>query len=85
MTGDLYREVKKILISSWDPLDIGDNPNLSDEYDAYVAAVIKLVKEGSSVQVIENYLRATEVTLGVQPPGFRSGETAKKLVEIEAN
>jgi hypothetical protein len=30
------KEIRAILLGLWDPLSIGDNPHLSDEYDAYI-------------------------------------------------
>lgn len=39
----LLSEVRAILLEDWDPLGVGDNPNLADEYDCALAEVMAAV------------------------------------------
>jgi hypothetical protein len=85
MAKNLFRIVADLLIEHWDPIDIGDNPNLFDEYDAYVPGVIRLIEKGASMQTIENHLKAVEVTLGVHATESRRIETAAKLIKLRTH
>jgi hypothetical protein len=60
-----YKEVRQVLLNDWDPLNVGNNPNLSDEYDSYVPQIIKLLQEGSTSADIEKYLEKVDVELGL--------------------
>lgn len=35
--------IRKILLQDWDPLGVGDNPNLSDEYDSFIPIIYKML------------------------------------------
>jgi hypothetical protein len=39
----LTQEVREVLLDKWDPLCVGDNPNLADEYDAYLPPLVRLL------------------------------------------
>ncbi|GAA3683266.1 MULTISPECIES: hypothetical protein [Acetobacter] len=85
MAKNMFRTVADLLMDYWDPIDVGDNPNLFDEYDAYVPGMIRLIEKGASMQTIENHLKAVEVTLGVQASDSRRVETAAKLIRLRAH
>ena len=40
----LIQSIRAILLNDWDPLIVGDNPHLSDEYDDYIPAIVKLLE-----------------------------------------
>jgi hypothetical protein len=75
-------EIRTILLKDWDPIDVGDNPNLSDEYDAYLADLTKLVTDGASGDEIARYLKTVEETLGLKLPAERRRRAAEALTQL---
>jgi hypothetical protein len=63
-----FKDIKKTLLEEWDPLNVGDNPNLADEYDSYLPGLLKFLKAGRSSREIADYLQGIEDRLGVTPP-----------------
>jgi hypothetical protein len=72
-------EIRAILLADWDPLNIGDNPRLSDEYDSYIPRILKLVTTGASQIELEQFLTDVETELGVTPESARSRRVAIRL------
>lgn len=52
--------IRMILLRDWDPLIVGDNPNLSDEYDDLIPSIIGLLENCSTVEQLERYLKDIE-------------------------
>lgn len=60
MSPKIYKRMRKILLSEWDPLHVGDNPNLADEYDRYIPALVSLLRSNPSRAEIRAALRKIE-------------------------
>jgi hypothetical protein len=75
------KKVKAIVLKEWDPLDVGDNPHLSDEYDAYLPELIRLLKAGCTSHEVAEHLKAIEDKLGVTLPSERRKRAAALLVK----
>jgi hypothetical protein len=75
-------ELRAILLREWDPIDIGDNPKLSDEYDAYLPGLIKLMNSGCARTNIAGYLKNIESTLGLALPSERREKAAAALSQL---
>ena len=58
----LISDIRSVLINDWDPVGIGDNPNLSDEYDGYIGSIINILKQKLSIEVIITFLEKIETT-----------------------
>jgi hypothetical protein len=56
--------VREILLCDWDPLGIGDNASLVDEYDSYVPDLLGLLEADASVDQIVRHLETIELKLG---------------------
>ena len=58
----LMGQIREVLLRNWDPLSVGRNPHLADEYDDYVASLIALSEssEKLSVQRISDALERFE-------------------------
>lgn len=41
-------EIREILLSTWDPIRIGENPHLFDEYDDYIPEIKQLLESKSA-------------------------------------
>lgn len=52
--------IRRVLLESWDPIGIRDEPNAQDEYDAYLGGVYLLLTRGASEGEIAEHLRAIE-------------------------
>lgn len=75
-----YDEVRSVLLRDWDPLGVGDNPNLSDEYDSYIPELLRLLRAGASATVIAEYLETLESRLGVDTSAGKGMEIAVRLL-----
>ena len=72
-------EIREILLADWDPLNVGDSPKLSDEYDRYIPGVVALLNRGASVQEIERFLKGIEASFGISAEPQRSRRAAIRL------
>ena len=72
-------KIREILLTDWDPLNVGDSPKLSDEYDRYLPGVVGLLKRGASVQEIEQFLKGIEASFGISAEPRRSRRAAIRL------
>lgn len=73
------QEIRKILLSEWDPLNVGDSPKLADEYDRYIPGILALLNRGASVLELEQFLRDVEASFGINPDPQRSRRAAIRL------
>ena len=49
-------EIRRILMSTWDPIGVRDEPQAADEYDRYIGDVCDLLKRGEAHRDIYEYL-----------------------------
>jgi hypothetical protein len=61
----IINSIQTILLQNWDPIDIGDNPNLKDEYDGYIGKIINILLGSPSVEEIIDLFRKIEKDMGV--------------------
>ena len=78
----LFDIVRDVLLKHWDPIDIGDNENLYDEYDEYIPQLIKLVGSGCSEKEIVDHLQNIEEMLGLHLSKERRTRAAAHLMVI---
>jgi hypothetical protein len=65
---EIFDSIRQVLISDWDPIGIGDEKGLADEYDAYVAPVYRILVGARSEKDLIEQLRQIEVDeIGVRP------------------
>ncbi len=57
---EIQDSIRQVLFNEWDPIGINDNPNLVDEYDAYVAPIYRILVESRSEDELVNFLFSTE-------------------------
>jgi hypothetical protein len=74
------QEIRAILLKDWDPLGIGDNPNLADEYDHYIPAILRLFDTHGTVEELERYLADIEEKWELTPDPAAS-RAAKKIFD----
>ena len=71
MTDD---DIRTVLLRDWDPLQIGTNLNLADEYDAFIPRIRNALDVAANVGDIEKELLAIEDYL--HAPIFVEGRRA---------
>ena len=65
----LREQVRNILLMVWDPLCVGDNPNLADEYDKYIPLLLSSLQQAVDQTLIAVALRKIEQNeFGIQSP-----------------
>jgi hypothetical protein len=57
---DLVEKIRIILLDDWDPIQIGTNPHLRDEYDIYIADIIKLLEKNADIYQLMSLLDEIE-------------------------
>ena len=60
-------DIRTILLRDWDPLAVGNNPKLSDEYDSCSPVIYRMIQAGTTVQEIQRYLIAVDEKGGGSP------------------
>jgi hypothetical protein len=67
--------VRTILLRDWDPLVVGDNESLVDEYD-YLPGALMLIENNCSAAQLQSYLEDIERGWGTEPgPGAARAAT----------
>jgi hypothetical protein len=85
MNDDLkLQNIRAVLLRDWDPADIGDNPNLADEYDDYLAEVFNLLRERADESRLYEHLLGLEKDFGIQLPEERRAKTVEALFKLES-
>lgn len=81
---EMITDVRSVLINDWDPLGIGNNSNLKDEYDGYVGAIIQILLQKSSIESLFLFLKKVEnEDMGIQNSNIKSlYDVATKLKRI---
>jgi len=57
---EIQDSIRRVLFNDWDPIGVNDNPNLVDEYDAYIAPIYRILVESRSEEELMNFLFSTE-------------------------
>ncbi len=76
-------EVRAVLLADWDPLQVASNRMLSDEYDAYLAKVMRAIDTGEIERIVD-VLIEIEGDLGVGPVEDRNAlqPAARRLLNL---
>ena len=75
-----FDEIRQILLRDWDPVGVGDNPNLADEYDGYLGGIMRLMENGCSFSELQQHLAHIEEELGIQLPNEQRSKAARALL-----
>ncbi|SFK55551.1 hypothetical protein [Methylocapsa palsarum] len=79
-TEETTKRIRTILLKDWDPLGVGDNPNLADEYDAYIPSVLALLGNHCTVDELERHLLGVEASWELAPDST-AAQTARKIFD----
>ena len=83
----IQNEIRQVLFQDWDPICVGDNPKLNDEYDSYIGSVYRILASSRSADELINYLFKTEnETIGVTTENSEHLiPIVQKLLRIDVN
>ena len=75
-------EIRTIFLKYWDPIQIGDNELLIDEYDNYVNSMFDYLK-GDNIDIddIVDLLILFENEMGVETDLYTKRNVASKLIK----
>ena len=77
---EIHNEIRKVLLEVWDPIGVGDNSALSDEYDSYISRLYALTLLPEASQLVEQELQEIETTLGMTCETYLRHLAATKIV-----
>lgn len=70
-------EIRRVLLTVWDPIGVKDEPYAQDEYDGYLGEIYELLTSGASDKDIEGYLFwATHDRMGMSETASKSHNPA---------
>ena len=72
----LWLEVRRALIESWDPIGVSDEPLAADEYDSYIPGVKALLRARVKIEVWIDYLDDVASSRTGFTPQRERGQTA---------
>ena len=76
----LIEKIRDVLINDWDPIGVGDNPNLREEYDSALSPLLAALSKGAGVDELGSILAAAEKRFGVEDDLARRERTVTKLM-----
>jgi len=80
---DLWLRVRAVLMEEWDPIGVCGEPNATNEYDSYIPKLKALIRSGSNLEIVINYLDwvATE-RMGFTSQPERARPAAESLCKL---
>jgi hypothetical protein len=76
-----HRELYRLLLLWWDPIDVKDVPEAQNEYSGYSGTLGRLLREGASANDLANFLGDAEAHMGLTPNKDRAHLVATKLAD----
>jgi hypothetical protein len=76
----LIEKIRDVLINDWDPIGVGDNPNLREEYDSTLSPLLAALSKGAGEDELSSILAAAETRFGVSGDNARRERTVTKLM-----
>ena len=73
--------IRQTLNHDWNPIGVGDSPELQDEYDSYIDGLLDILDdENASIDALKDYLLVIEnEQMGLEPDSNKAQKVAEKL------
>jgi hypothetical protein len=69
----------------WDPIGISDEPLAADEYDSYIPKIMALLRKGTTVEELMDYLDEVAThRMGFTPQREKGREPAERLTALRS-
>ena len=76
--------MRGVLLNTWDPIGIKDEPNAQNEYDGYIGELFELLANGASDSALLDYLyTAVNENMGLDASREDMKETVDALRRID--
>jgi hypothetical protein len=83
MNSRLEEKASAILLLSWDPIGISDEPRAHDEYESYVPEIVRLIRRGDTEDHIAWHLLGIERgRMGLPGQEAQARTAARRLVAL---
>jgi hypothetical protein len=70
-------------MADWDPIDVRDEPCAADEYEAYIPKIKALLRRGTSIQELMEYLdEVATQRMGLTPQRERGRTASEHLLSL---
>lgn len=80
-TISLRENVRRILLSDWDPIGISGQPNAQDEYDIYVSKIVDLANNNVTPEALAAHLlKVVKEQMGLSGDPSRASQVAAKIL-----
>jgi hypothetical protein len=79
---DRAQRVRNTLLKDWDPLIVGDNPHLTDEYDDFIPGILHLLDAHCTAEQLGHHLASIDAKWGGEPAWPNIERTVGKLLAI---
>jgi hypothetical protein len=76
------QRLRRILLEDWDPLVVGDNPHLSDEYDDLIPGILYLLDHHCTAEQLREHLASIDEKWGGEPSWPEIEQTVRKLLAV---
>ena len=82
----IRKQIHDVLLETWDPIGIKDEPNAQDEYDGYIGKLYDLLTSGASDSEIMDYLHwSVYETIGLDATRDDMLPTLSELRKIDVS
>jgi len=84
---EIQASIARVLMEDWDPIGVREEPDVANEYDAYVGGVYRLLASGANTQQIAEHLAAVERDrMGLANPSVDALlPVAEKLTQLDTH
>src|ERR1044072_6578636 len=80
---DIQQRIREVLLHNWDPIGIANETDLSDEYDAYIGGVYRLLDSGAAPRAVAGHIaRIESVQMGLWTSADKLVPLAEKLCAL---
>ena len=83
LCGDLtFSSIRRILVELWDPIGVGDTPEVFTEYESFIGNIFKMLTHKTCEVDLVDFLCVSEKNLGLSPNFDRNEEVAAELLRL---
>jgi len=82
MEVELDQQVRLVLRKEWDPVNIGDNEKLSNEYDKFIPTIRDAIRRSATEEKLVSLLQDAENYIGVIVPIETRSSAARRLADL---
>ncbi len=79
----VWLEIRRVLMASWDPIGVVDEPFAANEYDNYILKIEALLRSGTTVEALMDYLEwVASQRMGFTSQRERARPAAERLLPL---